>query len=74
MVNDFLGALLVVKCVQNASTSCLKLLINLSDNVVNHHRSAFFEGGRECLTHDVIQGSREEYKGLEQLKLVLSEI
>ena len=39
----FFGALLVMKCVQNASGSCLKLSIDWMGKVVNHRKSAFFK-------------------------------
>ena len=43
MVEVFLGALLVVKCVQDFFASCLKLLINSMGRVVNHHKPTFFK-------------------------------
>ena len=41
-VNVFLGALLVVKCVQNAFVSCLKLSMKCVDEVINHRKPTFF--------------------------------
>ena len=39
----FLGALLIMKHVQNASTSCLKLSIDWAGCVVNHRSPTFFK-------------------------------
>ena len=41
--NVFFGALLIIKCIQNASTNYLKLAMEWVGNIVNHHKLTFFQ-------------------------------